>query len=222
MVRNWNTPDNGTHLNYTDIGERDNSLLGWMPLQCRGTLGPITTQQCDLTWLKPLSSPRCPSLVQKKRPCIMVLPPFPGILPASTSYLPPCSPQTLYLQETNSNRAHTLWKNSLPCNLGNLLLAQHFRWKQSKYTSKKQLPFTLPIKKHEVTTISSFSALPTPFPFSESSLGAWFSPYATHWPNDSSFKTLVKKGLFKQISSLPRDTVIFFLKLTSLMLYLWQ
>lgn len=129
-----------------------------------------------MTWpgLKLLPSPRCPTLVRSQEEAL-----YNGAttFPENTA----CSRQKLYLQDSKSQSNHTLWKNSLPSSPGNLLLPPLFRLKQGKCTSKKPLPSTLPIKKHEVTT-SLFSTLPTPFPCSESSLGAWLSSYTTDQP----------------------------------------
>lgn len=92
------------------------------------------------------------------------------------------SPEKLYLQETNSQpHSHILEKQ--PAFQPRKLPAQLIRWKQGKFTRKKLLPFTPPIKKHKAITTSWSAALPTPSPSKKSSLGPWFSPYATHWPN---------------------------------------
>lgn len=107
---NWNTPDSRTHLNYTGIGERASSLLGSMTLQCRACPLPHI-HQCVLTRLKLLSSPRCPTLVQKSEE---VLYHGAATFPRNTACIhltPPCSPEKPYLQENNSQPHSHIVKN---------------------------------------------------------------------------------------------------------------
>lgn len=153
MMGNWDTSDNGAHLNYVGRAEWVTSRLDWMPLQCRGTLGPLL--HVSMTRHGSSSSPAQAA----QRPCWSCgkapghsTPAFPRNI-ASLHLTPSSKPQKLYSRRITLSPAHMLWKIIHLRALGSLLLAHLSDESTVAGATPKYwqlLPFIPPIKKHEV------------------------------------------------------------------------
>lgn len=173
MMGNWDSPDNGKHLCYKGIAEKDTRLLGSVPVQCRSTLGLTLQNQRDPNahWLK-LPSTHAEA---KERLYAKGLPHSPGILPASTSFH---TTKVLFADQLPSQFMYYIEKkNQTAWQHYKVHLSLCLRWKHGRSGNKwkKLLPACLLLGLYLINTL----------------------PTNQCWSNNSSFKNHYKKDLFR-------------------------